>query len=154
VALRATIVRSLAAVAWTEVWVRGGRRRDREREGSRQQHGCDLLAHFFSSFFLPTTILSGPAGRRNEPLDPKTMQARESVPSQGVPLSMQSDGCGEGGQAVPRCPDTAGWLTAKNSEFSEAKNEHGCEKRTDVLGERDRAAHQPGRSPKTGPQED
>src|SRR5215204_6925129 len=45
VALRATIVRSLAAVAWTEVRVREGGRRDREREGSRQQHRCDLLAH-------------------------------------------------------------------------------------------------------------
>src|SRR5215204_2449218 len=50
VALRASIVRSLAAVAWTEVRVCGGRRRDREREGSRQQHRCDLLAHIPSPF--------------------------------------------------------------------------------------------------------
>src|SRR5215204_3752679 len=75
VALRATIVRSLAAVAWTEVRVREGGRRDREREGSRQQHRCDLLAHFFSPSACPPRFFPARPGRRNEPLDPNVVQA-------------------------------------------------------------------------------
>jgi hypothetical protein len=50
---------------------------------SGQQYRSDLLAHFLPRL-LPwlVAILSGPEGAGTEPLDPKSMQAREPVPAQ------------------------------------------------------------------------
>ena len=115
VALRASIVRSLAAVAWTEVRVPEGRRRDREREGSRQQHRCDSSCAFLLSFSLPPRFFPARPGRRNQPLDPKKIQAREPVPNWPVPYIAYavSAGDGEGPNRGGHAWETADWPTAR-----------------------------------------